>query len=126
MRNIQNPAVGKITNYIGGSGFTEETAVEQRASEIARIEGHRAVSKADRRQAHLELNGGDIAPVGDEDADGTSALSRDPSEPASNPGRQIANWGGEDEQYTTERLVAEGVNEAEHNQMLAARKRKRG
>lgn len=125
MKNTHKPAAGKILNHDEGLGLTDERDVEQRAGEVARIEGHRNVSDGDRRQAELELNGGDIPPLGDEDADGTSSLSRDPSEPASNPGRQIPNQESEEEQFSAERLVAEGVNEAEHDQMLAARKRKR-
>lgn len=125
MKNIHNPSTGKIINRDQAVGLTDETDIEKRAREVARIEGHRAVSNDDRRQAEQELNGEDIPAVSDEDAEGLSSLSRDPSEPASNPGHQIPDREGEDEQQATERLVAEGVNEAEHDQMVAARKRKR-
>ena len=64
------------------------------------------------------MNGEDIPPGSDEDAEAVSSLSRDPSEPASNLGRQVPDREGEDEQQATERLVAEGVNEAEHDQMV--------
>ena len=125
MTKNNNQFNGKIINRDQAVGLTDETDIEQRAREDARIEGHRTVGEDDRRQAEMELEGSDLPPVSNEDAEGISSLSRDPSEPASTPGRQIPNREGEDEQLATERLVAEGVNEAEHDQMLAARKRKR-
>ena len=125
MKNEQNSAAGKIINHDQAVGLSDQADLEQRARELARIEGHRLVRDDDRRQAADELSGKDIPPLGDEDAEGTSSLSRDPSEPASIPGRQIPDQENEEEQFTTERLVAEGVSEAEHDQMLAARRRKR-
>lgn len=125
MKNIPNPSVGKIINGEHSVGLSNDADVEQRAQEDAQIEGHRSVSREDRRQAERELKGEDIPAGNDEDAEGVSSLSRDPSEPASDPGRQIPDREGEDEQLATERLVAEGVSEAEHDQMVAARKRKR-
>lgn len=125
MKNEKNPAMGRIINHAAAVGLTDSADVEQRARELAQIEGHNAVRDDDRRNAAEEMKGNDIPPLGDEDAEGTSSLSRDPSEPASIPGRQIPDMENEDEQFTTERLVAEGVSEAEHDQMLAARRRKR-
>jgi len=124
MKNTRNPTTGKIINHDQAVGLTDELDIEKRAREDARIEGRRDISETDRRQAELELEGDDIPPVTDEDAEGTSSLSRDPSEPPSVPGRQIKDREAEDEQLATERLVAEGVNEAEHDQMIAARRRK--
>jgi len=125
MKKNPNLATGKILNHDNGLGLTDERDVEQRAGEVARIEGHRAISDEDRRQAELELNGDDLPPLAGEDAEGIGALSRDPSEPPSNPGHQVPDQLSEDEQSVSERLVAEGVNEAELDQMLAARKQKK-
>lgn len=125
MKSEKDSAVGRIITHANAVGLPDNADIEQRAKEIAMIEGHRAVRDDDRRQAAQELRGNDIPPLGDEDAEGSSSLSRDPSEPASTPGRQIPDRENEEEQFTTERLVAEGVSEAEHDQMLAARRRKR-
>ena len=125
MKNAKNPAVGRIINHAEAVGVPDNADIEQRARELALIEGHSAVRDEDRRRASEEMQGNDIPPLGDEDAEGTSSLSRDPSEPASTPGRQIPDMENEEEQFTTERLVAEGVSEAEHDQMLAARRIKR-
>lgn len=125
MKNGKNRAAGRIISHANGVGLPNDADIERRAKEIARIEGHGVVREDDRRRATEELGGNDIPPLGDEEAEGTSSLSRDPSEPASTPGRQIPDQENEEEQFTTERLVAEGVSEAEHDQMLAARRRKR-
>ncbi len=126
MKTTHSLSVGKILNHAKGLGLTDETDLEQRASEVARIEGRRTVSGEHRRQAEREFNGEDLPRVGEDDAESTSSLSRDPSDPASNLGRQVPNRESEDEQFAAERLVAEGVDEAERDLMLAARRKKRG
>jgi hypothetical protein len=125
MKSEKNSAAGRIINHAKAVGLPDNADIERRANEIARIEGHSGVRDDDRRRADEELRGHDIPPLGDEEAEGTSSLSRDPSEPASIPGHQIPDRENEEEQFTTERLVSEGVSEAEHDQMLAARRRKR-
>ena len=125
MKNAHKRAAGKILKHGEGLGVADQTDVEQRADEGARIEGHRGVNTEDQQQAERELRGEDIPPTSEEDSEGIGPLSRDPSEPASSPGRQIPNRESEDEQPSTERLVVEGVEEAGRDQMIAARKRKR-
>ena len=124
MKNSSDRPSGKILNHDKGSGITDERDIEQRANEIARIEDHDEVMEADLQQAERELNGHDIEDPIDSDGESRGALSRDPSEPPSNYGHQVPNRETEEEQFAAERLVAEGVNEAEHDQMLAARRRK--
>ncbi|MDB6167395.1 MAG: hypothetical protein JWM88_259 [Verrucomicrobia bacterium] len=124
MKNRSDKPSGKILNHDQATGITDERDIEQRASEIASIEDHEEVQETDLQQAERELNGEDIAPPIDSDGESRGGLSRDPSEPPSNFGRQIPDQEAEEEQFAAERLVAEGVNEAEHEQMLAARRRK--
>jgi hypothetical protein len=54
------------------------------------------------------------------------SLSRDPSDPPANRGKQIPDQEEPDDDETaqSERLVEEGVDEAEHDQMLAARRKR--
>jgi hypothetical protein len=61
-----------------------------------------------------------------EDAVMSDSLSRDPSEPAVSRGEQVPNVEepDDDEQAAPERLVSEGVEEAGHDQMLAARRKR--
>ena len=124
MKKPADPAPGKILNHSQDQGLPSPGDIERRAREIARIEAH-APSREDRQQAERELAGGDLPPTTDDDAESVGGLSRDPSEPVSIPGRQIPDREDESGQSTVERLVADGVNEAEHEQMLAARRRKK-
>jgi hypothetical protein len=50
------------------------------------------------------------------------SMSRDPSDPMTNRGRQSPEYGGNDEKAALEHLALEGVEEAQHEQMLASRK----
>jgi len=56
----------------------------------------------------------------------SDSLSRDPSDPAVSRGEQAPNVEepDDDEQEAPERLTAEGVEEAGHDQMLAARRKR--
>jgi hypothetical protein len=69
--------------------------------------------------------GGEVAVPG-EDAAMVDSLSRDPSDPPPNRGEQIPDQEepDDDEEAQSERLVEEGVDEAEHDQMLAARRKR--
>ncbi len=61
----------------------------------------------------------------DEDATSHVGLTRDPSEPPSIDGKQIPDREKESPQTTVERLVVEGVTEADREQMREGRRRKR-
>jgi hypothetical protein len=49
------------------------------------------------------------------------SMSRDPSDPIADRGRQVPEYGGDDEKTALEHLALEGVEEAQHEQMLEAR-----
>ncbi len=115
---------GKITNHGDGLGLPDRDDVQKRADELASIEGH-ASSREDRVRAEQELAGDTLPPTTDDDDESVGSLSRDPSEPRSIPGRQIPDQEEESGQSTIERLVADGVDEADHDQMLAARRQRK-
>ena len=56
-----------------------------------------------------------------EDAESMQSMSRDPSDPMVDRGRQVPEYGGDDEKAALEHLALEGVEEAQHEQMLEAR-----
>jgi hypothetical protein len=116
----------KMLNHDQGLGLPDAADLEKRAGEIASIESH-APSAADRAQAARELAGDALPPTTDDDAVSRGGLTRDPSEPPSIGGRQIPDQKDENEdgQSTVERLVSDGVNEADHEQMLADRRRRK-
>ncbi len=117
------PRDRKILLHGRGTGDLTDENVEQRARENAVIRGRSAdrITEEDRAEAWAELQGALSPDTTDSDGQSVGSLSRDPSEPVSVPGRQVINHEGDDEATTVERLANEGVEEAQHDQMLAAR-----
>ncbi|MEO7415313.1 MAG: hypothetical protein ABIZ81_18365 [Opitutaceae bacterium] len=123
MKNINDPTSGKILIHENGLGEMTEGEVTERALELALIDGRSAATKEDRDRALAELRGKTLPPTSDSESSSMDSLSRDPSDPPANHGRQKPNYEGADEKAALERLVAEGVEEAQHDQMLAARRK---
>jgi hypothetical protein len=126
--NISNdPTSGRILLHGKGTGGISRAAIERRARELADIDGRSGamITDDDIARARAELLGADLAATTVEDADEIGGLSRDPSEPRSIPGHETVTREGPDEEKAVERLALEGVEEAQHDQMLAARRRQR-
>jgi hypothetical protein len=104
----------------GVSGFSESD-VERRARELARIDDRTEVTEEDREAALAEFRDRHLPDAVNEDAESMQSLSRDPSDPMVDRGRQVPNHGGDDEKAALEHLALEGVEEAQHEQMLEAR-----
>lgn len=115
----------KLILHGRGIGDLDDDDVEKRAREIALIRGRPSdrLTDEDRAQALAELQGEMLPETTGTDGESRGALSRDPSDPVSIPGRQTANVDGGDEAEAVERLASEGVEEAQHDQMLASRRR---
>jgi hypothetical protein len=124
MRNITDPTTGKILLHDEGLGEATVEAVTARAREIADIEGRDEPSTDDIARARAELRGTTLPVTGPDDVASMDSLTRDPSDPPAQRGRQVPNYDGPDEEKAAERLVAEGVEEAQHDQMFAARRKK--
>jgi hypothetical protein len=121
----KNPLTkGVIAENFAGLGTVTREMVQKRAIELALINGRTAdnVSPADFAQAKRELTGGsdldpqeaglEAIPESDlQDAPGSSGrqLPKSPDDEEDSEGRSIG-----------EQLVNEGVDEAEHDQMLQA------
>jgi hypothetical protein len=104
-----------------GLGAASPAEVQQRARELALIAGRTEANDEDRRQAHAEFQDRNLPAGINEDADSMRSLSRDPSDPMADRGRQVPEYGGDDEKAGLEKLALEGVEEAQHEQMLQAR-----
>jgi hypothetical protein len=104
-----------------------EDIVESRASELAVIAGRPSdrVTGDDRKQARAELDGLAVPEPTLADADSVGGLSRDPAEPRSLAGAQTPMRNEPDDQEIAEKLALGGVEEAVHEQMLAARRQRR-
>jgi hypothetical protein len=123
MKKKQQP---RILLHGTGVGDLTNDDVEKRAREIAVIRGATGdtVSEDDRAEAWAELNGRLLPETSTTDHESAGSLSRDPSEPVSDSGHEVVTAEPpEDETDLPERLATEGVEEAQHDQMLAARER---
>lgn len=116
------PVQGKILLHGNGTGGVTESDVTRRARELAAIAGRSssAVTEEDLVRARKELKGENLPPTTGEDDSADIALTRDPSEPPSETGHQVVEQELPDDEMETERLIEEGVEEAQHEQMLAA------
>jgi hypothetical protein len=124
MKNITNPRTGKILLHAEGLGEATDDTIAQRARELAIIAGREEATREDLSEARADLSGKRLPATGADDLSSTDSLSRDPSDPPAEHGRQTPNYDGVDEEKAMERLVVEGVEEAQHDQMFAARRKK--
>ena len=101
-------------------------AIEIRARELALIDGRtgRELTAEDRARALDELRGRTLPDTTLENGDGVADVSHDPSEPISVTGHRVPIHNEPEEQEVEERLVLEGLEEAQHDQMLEARRRR--
>ena len=72
-------------------------------------------------EAHAEFRDCHLPDAVNEDAESMQSMSRDPSDPPVDRGHQVPEYGGDDEKAALEHLALEGVEEAQHEQMLEAR-----
>jgi hypothetical protein len=111
----------KVEERGRGTGGFSRADVERRAKEIALIANRTDANDDDRQRALAEFQDGNLPAAINEDADTMQSLSRDPSDPMTDRGRRAPEYGAEDEKTALEKLALEGVEEAQHEQMLQAR-----
>jgi hypothetical protein len=101
-------------------GAPSADTVRQRAQELARINGRAEFSDEDWREAKRELHGGHEL----SDTNGEMEMSAMVSEHdmvMGSVGHQTETMFPDDNENIVEELIAEGMDEAVHEQMLAAR-----
>ncbi len=105
--------------------ITDE-AIAIRARELALIDGRpgRDITDEDRQRALAELRGRTLPDTSLANGEGSAGLSHDPSDPLAVPGARTPDHNEPEDQEVQERLVLEGVGEAQHDQMLADRRRR--
>jgi hypothetical protein len=104
-----------------GVGAFTKADVERRARELALIGNRTEPNDEDRAAALAELRDRHLPDAVNEDAESMQSMSRDPSDPMVDRGHQVPNYGGADEKAALEHLALEGVEEAQHEQMLESR-----
>jgi hypothetical protein len=121
MNDHSHPTHGKISVHGDGVGVPSPDAVEKRAREIAMIAERDAdeFTDADWDQARRELLGTD-AHNAPEETEENAEVVEEWNVVASSTGHRAPRV--EDEENLGEQLVADGIEEAAHDQMLEARK----
>lgn len=111
-------APAKIVNHDSGMGTPDMDTVRKRAMELARISGRSRFSEEDWRQAIRELHGGQASEIENDDEIVETVSGRDMI--ATDSGHHVENLPMEDADSVVEELIAEGMDEAVHEQMLEA------
>jgi hypothetical protein len=105
---------GKILRGSEGIGTVTPQLIEKLAQEIARSDGRSQPNDLDRTTAHEELTG---AP-GSEKSPTREEPGRDWQMPLVSTGEKAPTVRPEDDQNIPEKLVQEGVEEADHDQRV--------
>ena len=115
------PTSAKIIQHSEGLGTPTSETVRKRAAEIAVINGHAEFSEEDWREAKRELHGGHEL----NDTNGDLEMSTMVSEHdmvVGSMGHHVETLRPDDTENVLEELIAEGMDEAVHEQMLASRR----
>lgn len=117
---------GRILRHGARADEITAGAIETRAQELAVIDGRSPdeVTDEDRARSRSELQGDLLPETTLDDADGAALASGDPRDPVAGFGVRSPTRNDPTEQEIQERLALEGVEEAQHDQMLAARRRR--
>ena len=124
MNEYSQPGAGKIEIHGNGLGVARPEQVEQRAREIAMINERdpNTFTDADWEQARQELLGATV-PAPPEETKQNASLEDEWEVVASDSGHRTPRAGVDtDDESLGEQLVAGGVEEATHDQMLEARR----
>ena len=119
--STHHPRSAKIMQHAEGLGAPNSDQVRRRAMELAFIAGRDEFSDEDWREAKRELHGGHGHSISEDEAEMVTLVSeRDMI--VTDLGHHVENMGMEDADNVVEELIAEGMDEAVHEQMLAARR----
>ena len=123
MNENSQPGFGKISVHGDGMGAPTPELNEKRAREIALIAERdpEDFTDGDWDQAQKELMGAE-SPHAPEDVEGADRLTEDWEVVAGDTGARAPRAGVDDDEMLGEQLVSGGLEEAAHDQMLAARK----
>lgn len=113
------PHPAKILSHSEGLGTPDSGLVRKRAREIALINGRDEYTEEDWRQAKIEMHG--HGPNGQLSEEWAAELMYSEADGmVIDPGRHTENLKMDDDGNVIEELIEEGLNEALHDQMLAA------
>ena len=112
---------GKIVRGTEGLGTVTPQMIEERAREIARSDGRAQPNDLDRTRAQEEL----ATTAGSEKGPTREEPGRDWQMPLVSTGEKAPTVRPEDDENIPEKLVREGVEEADHDQRLSSERTRR-
>ncbi len=115
------PTSAKIIQHSEGLGAPDAETVRKRAQELAIINGREQYNEDDWRDAKRELHGGHELNDTNGEFD-IAALVSEHDMITTSIGHHTENLVPEDSTNVAEELIAEGMDEAVHEQMLASRR----
>ena len=115
------PATAKILCHSRGIGSPDVGLVRTRAEELARINGHAHYTEEDWQQARFEMHGMNHPEDELSEEMGDYPMVSGADMVCTDVGHHTARIGMEDDGNIVEELYREGLDEAEHERMLAAR-----
>jgi hypothetical protein len=121
MKMTRTPSA-KIALHDTGLGTPSPETVRERARELARIDGRGEYNETDWERAKIEVHGGHPMMLGN---DGEAEMIESVSERdmlVIDHGHHVENVRFDQTDEVIEELVAEGLDEAVHDRMLAAAK----
>jgi hypothetical protein len=113
------PTPAKIIQHSQGLGVPSMETVRKRAAELARIDGRTENNENDWREAKRELHGGHEVLSHDGSAE-MAAMVSERDFLISDVGHRVETTTSDTPESPAEELIAEGMDEAVHDQMLAA------
>ena len=116
---MSNPhASAKIINHSHGQGATSLEDLQQRAAELAKIDGRlpNEFTDTDLGNARRELMGGHF----DEENEESACYVLNGDSIAGSTGHHVPNLSSDESENAVSELIMEGMEEAEHEQMLEA------
>jgi hypothetical protein len=108
---------GKILRRSEGIGTVTQQMIEERAREVARSDGRAQPNDLDRTRAREDLTGATSA---SEKLPKREEPGRDWEMPLVSTGEKAPTVRPEDDENIPEKLVQEGVEEADHDQRLSS------
>jgi hypothetical protein len=122
MANMSQHNTPKMQLSGQGMGLYTQADIDRRAVELALIDNRAEATDEDRARALAEFQDRELPDAVTEDEDTTQSMSRDPSDPIADRGRQTPEYASDADQKTVvEKLALEGVEEAQHDQMVQSR-----
>ncbi|MEO7318344.1 MAG: hypothetical protein ABIZ56_05090 [Chthoniobacteraceae bacterium] len=118
--SAHHPQSAKIMQHAEGLGAPNADQVRRRALELAFLDGRGDFNEQDWHEAKRELHGGHGHTNSEDEAEMVALVSAHDMV-VTDLGHHVQNIGLEDADNVVEELIAEGMDEAVHEQMLAAR-----